>query len=85
MSLTTLTDWRHDVTDNRHCPTNDIKAGMSDLGIKWSYWPQIGQIRDFFRSDFSTFDSDEPNVLKSDLKSPGFVQFGANMSHLGLI
>ena len=30
--------------------------------------PQIGQIRDFFKSDFSTFGSIETNVLKSDLK-----------------
>ena len=30
--------------------------------------PQIGQIRDFFRSDL-------PNVLKSDLKKSRFVQF----------
>ena len=31
-------------------------------------WPQLGQIRDFFRSDFSTFGSYEPNVLISYLK-----------------
>ena len=34
--------------------------------------PQIGQIRDFFRSDFSTFGTGEPNALKSDLKKPRF-------------
>ena len=32
--------------------------------------PQIGQIRDFFRSDFSTFGAGAPNALKSDLKKP---------------
>ena len=33
-----------------------------------SDWPQIRQIRDFFRSDFSTFWRLRQNVLKSDLK-----------------
>ena len=33
-----------------------------------SDWPQMGQIRDFFRSDFSTFWRWRQNVLKSDLK-----------------
>ena len=32
--------------------------------------PQIGQIRDFFRSDFSAFGAGAPNTLKSDLKKP---------------
>ena len=43
---------------------------------------QIGQIRDFFRSDFSTFGASAPNALKSNLKSPGFVRFGANLTHV---
>ena len=33
----------------------------------------MGKIRDFFRST-------RQNVLKSDLKSPGFVPFGANLA-----
>ena len=37
----------------------------------------MGQIRDFFRSDFSTFGSMSSNFLKSDLKKiPEFVPFG---------
>ena len=28
---------------------------MSDSALKWARLPQVGQIRDFFRSDFSTF------------------------------
>ena len=54
-----------------------------------SDWPQIGRIRDFFRPDLSTFWVCEPgtfsdqNVLKSGLKSPGFVPFGANLTHFG--
>ena len=34
----------------------------------WSDWPQMGQIRDFFRSDFSRF---------------WIVPFGANLTHFG--
>ena len=30
----------------------------------------MGQIRDFFRSDFSAFGAPAPNALKSDLKKP---------------
>ena len=33
-----------------------------------SDWPQMGQIRGFFRSDFSAFGAESPNALKSDLK-----------------
>ena len=40
---------------------------------------QIGKIRDFFRSDFSTFWL----ILEPDLKNPGFVSFGAILVHLG--
>ena len=29
------------------------EAGMEILAPKWSDWPQMEQIRDFFRSDFS--------------------------------
>ena len=36
----------------------------------------------FFRSDFSVVRS--PNALKHDLKkNPGFVPFGANLTHFG--
>ena len=45
--------------------------------------PNMGQIRGFFRSDFSAFGAPAPNALKSDLKSPGFVTFGANLTHFG--
>ena len=43
-------------------------------------WDKSGA---FFRSDFSAFGAPAPNVLKSDLKKPGFVPFGANLNHFG--
>ena len=45
-------------------------------------WVQIGQILDFFRSDFSTFWLGSQNVIKSDLKNPGFVPFGAYLTNI---
>ena len=41
-----------------------------------SDWPLMGQIRDFFRSDFSTFGSMSQMYWYLIWKSPGFVQFG---------
>ena len=41
----------------------------------------MGQIRGFFRSDFSAFGAGAPNALKSDLKIPGFVPFRANLAN----
>ena len=39
------------------------------LGFRsWSHWPTMGHVRDFFRSDFSTFGSASQNILKSYLK-----------------
>ena len=35
-----------------------------------SDWPQMGQIRGFFRSDFSALGAGAPNALESDLKKP---------------
>ena len=43
-----------------------------------SYWSQVEQIRDFFRSDFSQFWRGA--VI---WKSSGFVPFGANLTHFG--
>ena len=49
-------------------------------------WPQMGQIRDFFRSDFSTFGSMSRSMSQIYWnliwKSPRFVLFGANLTHL---
>ena len=47
--------------------------------------PQIGQIRDFFRSDFSTFGSMSQIYWNLIWKGPGFVQFGvqSNLTHFG--
>ena len=56
------------------------RSGYQIWAQNRSDWPKMGQIRDFFRSDFSLI---EPNVLKTDLKSPGFVPFGANLTHFG--
>ena len=44
--------------------------------------PQIGQIRDFFRSDFSTFGSSSQMYWNLIWKSPGFVQFGVQSNLL---
>ena len=44
-------------------------------------WPHVGQIRDFFRSDFSTFWLSEPKCTKIlILKCPWFVPFGDNLT-----
>ena len=48
-----------------------------EIGPKWD------KSRGFFRSDFSAFGALAPNALKSDLKSPEFVPFGANLTHFG--
>ena len=53
-------------TSNRYemKPTWGIRFGpLSSL-----IYPQMGQIRDFFRSDLSTFGAGRQNVLKYDLK-----------------
>ena len=42
---------------------------------------QMGQIRGFSDQISVHFGSMSQNVLKSDLKSPGFVSFDANLSH----
>ena len=48
-------------------------TGEGKFGIQISSdWPQMGQIRDIFRSDFSTFGSTEPNG-----------PFGANLTDFG--
>ena len=44
--------------------------------------PQIGQSRDFFRSDFSTFGSSSQVYWNLIWKSPGFVQFGVQSDPL---
>ena len=54
----------------------DIKFGIrigSDL-------PQMGHIRDFFRSDSVHFGATRQNVLKLILKSPRFDPFADNLS-----
>ena len=38
------------------------RSGWSDLGQKWVNLAQMGQIRGFFRSNFSTFWLDELNL-----------------------
>ena len=49
--------------------TDETNTGMLRFGLKVSHIePTIGQILEFFRSNFTTFWSDKLNVLKSDLK-----------------
>ena len=45
-------------------------TGMVGLAQSGSDWLQMGQIRGFFRSDFSAFGAPAPNALKSDRKKP---------------
>ena len=40
------------------------KPGWQDWGQNGTDWSQMGQIRDFFRSEFSTFWLGEPTVLE---------------------
>ena len=62
------------------------QAGMSGYLQRWSHCPQMGQIWDFFRSDFSTFwlGSPSQNVLKSDLKKSPICPIYANPTHFGV-
>ena len=45
-------------------------------------WPQIGQIRDFSDQISGHFGAARQNILKSDLKSPGFVPLGSKLAHI---
>ena len=44
----------------------------------------MGQIWDFFRSDSVHFGAPRLNVLNLIWKNPGFVPFGANLTHFGV-
>ena len=48
-----------------------------------SDWPQMGKIRDFFRSDFSTFCRCAKMYWNLIWKSHEFFPFGANLTHFG--
>ena len=39
------------------------RHGLPDLAPKWSDWPQMGQIQDFYRYDFSIFWFGEPDLF----------------------
>ena len=56
-------------------------TGMSDLGPNLVRLAKMGQIRDFFRSDFSAFGAPRQMHWNLIWKSPGFVPFGANLTH----
>ena len=49
---------------------NGTNSGLFQIRFQCIWRPQMGQIRGFFRSDFSTFGAGAPNALKSDLKKP---------------
>ena len=55
---------------------------MVGLAPKWVRLAPKGQIRGFFRSDFSTFGSLSQMYLNLIWKSPGFVQFGVQSDPL---
>ena len=57
-----------------------LKLGDQICTQNGSDWPRMGYIRDFSRSESSSVSQ---NVLKSDLKSPRFVPFRANLTHFG--
>ena len=44
------------------CQCGEFGAGVSDLSQSGSHWPQIGRVRDFWRSESSTFWLDELNL-----------------------
>ena len=48
-----------------------------------SDWPQIGRIWVFLRSVSIHFGSPRKNILRSDLKSPEFLPFGAILTQFG--
>ena len=49
-----------------------------------SDWPEIGQIREFFRSDYIKFWSLSQNVLKSDIKNSLIIfPVLTNLTHFG--
>ena len=46
-------------------PAGPRKSQRQDFRAqRWSDWPQMGQIRDFLRSDFSTIWLAEPNCTE---------------------
>jgi len=55
-------------SDTRGVGFCNIGQGSQIRVQSGSDWPQMGKIRDFFRSDFHTFSSWIQIVLKSDLK-----------------
>ena len=61
------------------CDVRNVHQGYQGGHQSGSNWPKIGHIRDFFRSDFSTFWPDQPKCTEIwSEKAPG-------LSHLGPI
>ena len=56
---------------------SQCRTGMVGLAPTWVRLAPNGTNPGFFRS------APAPNALKSDLKSPGFVPFRANLTHFG--
>ena len=56
------------------------EENCTQVGQIGSDWPQMGQIREIFRSDSVHFGAPRQNVLKLILKNPRLVLFGGNMT-----
>ena len=82
-------DFLHKWTENsvvRYCTVVYMlvcRHGYKIWPQSGSDWPQMGQIREIFRSDSVHFGAPRQNVLNLIWKFPGFVPFGANRTHFG--
>ena len=56
---------------------------MVGLAPKWVRLAPNGTNPGLFQIKFQCIWRGAPNALKSDLKKPGFVPFGANLTHFG--
>ena len=57
-----MTNWRSYKIAVKHSRDGRFGSKVGQIG------PKMGEIQEFFRSDFSAFGAPAPNALKSDLK-----------------
>ena len=69
--------------DNQRVIWSAVRHGYQIWPQSVSDWPQMGQIREIFRSDSVHFGAVRQNVLNLIWKFSGFVPFGANLTHFG--
>ena len=61
----------------------ELTPGMVGLAPKWVRLAPNGTNPGLFQIRFQCIWRGAPKALKSDLKKPGFVPFGANLTHFG--